>query len=304
MKILITGGAGYVGTTLIRELSVLHPHKELIIYDNFSGGNQFALSGLSHPQLSFVQADLLDNETLKKMLQGVGIVFHLAKVQNESHHYMEQVNHWGTVALTTAISETPSVQKVIYLSDSAVYGTGTINADSPLNPQTPFAHSIARAEAYLQTLPQNIELSIVRATNVFGKEVTMHFHSGLNKWVFQAHYNKLLKLNADGIHETSHIEVTKLANVLANLTVNKAQRAILNASEYVLSEMEIYQKLQSFIPSLEATFTSHHLRLTDHIVAQDPCFFDLYSGQNKDLDVALKDLLETLVGNSTQLANT
>jgi UDP-glucose 4-epimerase len=105
MKILITGGAGYIGTELTYEL-MKHADRidEIIIYDNLSRGNYnlfIGLSKLPEGKVRFIQGDLLDTRKLRKALKGVDVVYHLAaKVStpfaDQNPHLFEQINHWGT----------------------------------------------------------------------------------------------------------------------------------------------------------------------------------------------------------------
>src|SRR5574339_285303 len=110
MKVLVTGGAGYIGTELVHLLLANPEDEQIIIYDNLSRPNYNAFLGtrLANPaKVSFVKGELLDSRALRKVLKGVDAVYHLAaKVSTpfataEAHSY-EQVNHWGTAELVYA----------------------------------------------------------------------------------------------------------------------------------------------------------------------------------------------------------
>src|SRR5436190_23441056 len=129
MKVLVTGGAGYIGTELVAQL-IAHPDVEkVIIYDNLSRLNYNVFLGLrlqKHYKISFVKGELLDTRALRKVLKGVDVVYHLAaKVTtpfaNVDAHVYEQVNHWGTAELVYAIEES-NVKRVIYTSSTCVNG--------------------------------------------------------------------------------------------------------------------------------------------------------------------------------------
>jgi UDP-glucose 4-epimerase len=118
MRILITGGAGYIGTELTYELSKRNEVSEIIIYDNLSRGNYNLFIGQTKlNKVKFVQGDLLDTRKLKKNLKDVDVVIHLAAVvttpfSDQNPHLFEQVNHWGTAELVYAIEES-KVKKFI-----------------------------------------------------------------------------------------------------------------------------------------------------------------------------------------------
>ena len=80
MKVLITGGAGYLGTELVKKLVKIPKIKEIIVYDNLSKGgyNFFLCTCIGGDNIRFVQGDILDTRKLKKELQGVDVVFNLA----------------------------------------------------------------------------------------------------------------------------------------------------------------------------------------------------------------------------------
>ena len=80
MNILITGGAGYIGTELAYELEKNPEVKQIIIYDNLSRGNinLFIGSRKLSRKIKFVQGDILDTRLLKQTLKGVDVVYHLA----------------------------------------------------------------------------------------------------------------------------------------------------------------------------------------------------------------------------------
>ena len=154
MKILITGGAGYIGTELVYELNKNPEVKEIVVYDNLSRGNinLFIGSNKLSNKIKFIQGDILDTRLLRESLKGVDVVYHLAaKVTtpfaDQNAHFFEQVNHWGTAELTYAIEES-EVKKFIYTSSASVYGASSQEADEQTfpNPKTFYGISKLRGE--------------------------------------------------------------------------------------------------------------------------------------------------------------
>ena len=81
MKILVTGGAGYLGTQLLKILETNPAVDEVLVYDNLSTGNaNFFLDGQQRKlqKAQYVFGELLDSRKLKKILDGVDVVYHLA----------------------------------------------------------------------------------------------------------------------------------------------------------------------------------------------------------------------------------
>lgn len=118
MRVLVTGGAGYIGTELVRKLVKIKEIEEIIVFDNLSRGlyNIFLCQNIENDNIRFIQGDILDTRTLQKIIKQVDIVYHLAaKIPNPyaeiDPHLIEQTNHWGTAELTYAI-ETSKCKKV------------------------------------------------------------------------------------------------------------------------------------------------------------------------------------------------
>ena len=129
MKILITGGAGYIGYSIVKKLledvDQLH---SITIYDNLSRRNFsfFTEAKFHHKPVKLIHGDILDGRTLQKALEGIDCVIHLAaKVTtpfaDADAHSFDQVNHWGTAQLAYSI-EKSNVPRVIYMSSISIYG--------------------------------------------------------------------------------------------------------------------------------------------------------------------------------------
>src|SRR5436190_10406753 len=100
MKVLITGGAGYIGTELVYKLGELNEVESIIVYDNLSRGNYNLFIGhkVAPSKVQFIPGEILDSRKLRKVLKNADVVFHLAaKVTtpfaNVDGHVYEQTNH-------------------------------------------------------------------------------------------------------------------------------------------------------------------------------------------------------------------
>src|SRR5690348_12836656 len=136
MNVLITGGAGYIGTELIKLLVNNNEINKIVIYDNLSRPNFNLFLGQKfqgYHKISFVKGELLDSRGLRRVLKDIDVVYHLAaKVTtpfaNADAHVYEQVNHWGTAELVYAVEES-KVRKFIYTSSTGVYGSSEQEVD-------------------------------------------------------------------------------------------------------------------------------------------------------------------------------
>ena len=271
MKVLVTGGAGYMGTELINLLVSNEAVEKVIVYDNLSRLNYNLFLGLKlqrYPKLVFVKGELLDSRSLKKALKDIDVVFHMAaKVTtpfavSDSHAY-EQVNHWGTAELVYAVEESSSVKKFIYTSSTGVYGSSDKPADESVepNPKTFYAISKFRGEEHVRRLMNKMETYILRCGNVYGYSKSMRFDSVINKFVFEANFNKILTVQGNGKQSRSFIHVDLTAKALNNLLSSKLPSGTYNLVERSIKVFDIVDDLKQLIPELEFIFINQHLTL-------------------------------------------
>lgn len=280
MKVLVTGGAGYIGTELANWLVSNEAVEQVIIYDNLSRMNYNLFLGLKlqkHPKLVFVKGELLDSRSLRKVLKGVDVVFHLAAkvttpfAASDSHAY-EQVNHWGTAELVYAIEESSTVKKFIYTSSSGVYGSTEDAADESTqpNPTTFYAISKFRGEEHVRRLMDKIDTYIFRCGNVYGYSKSMRFDSVINKFVFEANFNKIVTIQGDGKQSRSFIHIDLLSKALNNLLRSKLPSGTYNLVERSIKVFDIVDVLKQLIPELEFIFINQHLKMHELNVKPNP----------------------------------
>jgi len=171
MKVLVTGGAGFLGSALANRL-VSDEHQVRVI-DDLSAGDRDRLD----PQVAFVGGDIRDVPKLWSLLRGVDCVYHLAARVSvpESVLYPVEynaVNVGGTVSLLTAARDA-EVKRLVFASSGAVYGeqeTQPVREDATLHPQTPYAVSKMASEQYVLAIGElwGIETVILRIFNAYG----------------------------------------------------------------------------------------------------------------------------------------
>lgn len=292
MKVLVTGGAGYIGTELV-SLLIAHPAVEkVVIYDNLSRPNYNLFLGLRHQhhsKITFVKGELLDSRALKKVLKGVDVVYHLAaKVTtpfaNADSHAYEQVNHWGTAELVYAVEDS-DVKRFIYTSSTGVYGSSKIPAheDTPPDPQTFYAASKLRGEEHVRRLIKSgkIQTFLMRLGNVYGYSKSMRFDAVINKFVFEANFNKLVTIQGDGKQSRTFIHIETLARALNNLLMADLPSDVYNIVDRNLKVIDILDVLKELIPELEFIFINQHLRLQELNVKPNPLITDTLQIRNQ-----------------------
>ncbi len=275
MKVLITGGAGYVGTKLVTTLINNPLVEEIVVYDNltrpnynlFLGNHIFQQEDKIHPRITFISGELLDSRKLKQAMQDKDVVFHLAaKVltpfATTSGHEFEQTNHWGTAELVYAIEEN-NVKKLIYMSSTSVYGASHADENSYPDPQTLYGNSKLRGEEHVRRLFDKIDAYVIRCGNVYGYNRSMRFDAVINRFMFEAHFKGRISIHGNGKQSRAFIHVAAVADVLSDLLLHQVPSGTYNLVEKNLQVLDIVDVLKQVYPDLEFIFVNQHLMLRD-----------------------------------------
>ncbi len=276
MVVLITGGAGYIGTVLTKNLVKEDSVSKIIVYDNLSRSNFNLFLGEKIPnneKIQFIQGDILDLRKLKKVLEGVDAVCHLAArvttpFANIDSHFYEQVNHWGTAELVSAIEES-DIKKFIYASSSSVYGASDEMVDEKVNPnpKTIYGMSKYRGEEQAKRLISKLSAYILRCANVYGYSRSMRFDAVINRFMFDAHFMKKITIHGNGKQYRAFIQVQLLIKVLIHLiTKNDVPKGVYNVVDKNLQILDIVDELKEIYPELEFIFINQHLQLRQMLV--------------------------------------
>ena len=176
MKILITGGAGFIGSHLCDKY-IKEGHTVLCLDNFMSGDLKNVRHLLDYRNFKLIEGDILDFDLLEKTARDVDVIFHLAAQIHVGRSYVEpqltyEVNVMGTQNVLE-VAKLYDAQKVIYASTSEVYGSAQyvpIDEKHPLSAPHPYGASKIAADrmcyAYIQTYGMNI--SILRLFNTFG----------------------------------------------------------------------------------------------------------------------------------------
>ncbi|RZT97146.1 UDP-glucose 4-epimerase [Ancylomarina subtilis] len=300
MKVLITGGAGYIGTELCIKLDKNPRVKEIIVLDNLSRGNYnlFLHSQIKPGKLKFVKAELLDSRSLDKVVKDVDVVYHLAAVNKDDeklHHLHEQVNNWGTAELTYAIEES-HVKQVIYLSSIAVYGDSDqeFTTQSIFEPNTSLGSSKRRGEQHIERIGAKIKTHILRLGEVYGYGASLNMDGLLNSYMFDSHFVGRISIQGNGNQKQSYISLNKTVEILANLLDHELAGGTYNLVDDQKSVLDLIDALKELNPDMEMVFTNNHLELPNHISKADDALMALYTSPELSFEEELEDFKKHL----------
>jgi UDP-glucose 4-epimerase len=173
-SILITGGAGFIGSHIARE--ALDRGFDVKILDNFFAGNMKTVSDISD-KVEIVKGDILDSELLKKEFKGIDFVSHQAALRSVPVSLKEPLNYNnvninGTLNVLEAARQC-DVKRVVFASSSSVYGeTESLPEKETYTPKpiSPYGITKLAGELYMQSFYKlyGLETVSLRYFNVFG----------------------------------------------------------------------------------------------------------------------------------------
>lgn len=173
-QILITGGAGYIGSRLARRI-VRDGNADVMVLDNLRRGTREALDGV-RDSIRFMEGDVRDAEVLDRCTRGVDTVFHFAAESavmsaQADPEYCYETNVTGTFRVLRAAREN-GVRRVVFSSSREVYGDAQeipVSESAALCPRNAYGSSKAAAEMCCAAFQADgLEVAIARLSNVYG----------------------------------------------------------------------------------------------------------------------------------------
>lgn len=188
MNILVTGGAGYVGSVLLPEL--VKDNHLIKCLDRFFFGSDYLSQKQFEGKIELIRDDIRWFEP--KILKDVDIVMDLAALSNDPIGALEpektyQINHLGRARVAKLCKES-GVKQYILASSASVYGQqeGTVNEDSIVNPITDYSKANRKAEEDVLKLNDiNFCVTVLRFSSVYGSSPRMRFDISVNSMVLE-----------------------------------------------------------------------------------------------------------------------
>jgi UDP-glucose 4-epimerase len=302
MRVLITGGAGFIGANLANRLAADGHHVRVL--DDLSAGDSRRLD----ERVLFTRGDVKDRPKLWTLLQGVECVFHLAArvALAESVLYPREyndVNVGGTVSVMEAMRDV-GVQRVVLASSATVYGE---QQEQPLHeemrphPLVPYAVTKIAAEYYLFTLGAlyGIETVALRIFNAYGRWQALppSYPPVIPQFVKQALSRGSLVILGDGRQQRDFVYIDDVVDaLLAAATTSGVDRRIINVGSGQAVSINDLARLVLRITARKATIISNEQQSGGirHMVADLTRAKSLLGYEPKiDLETGLRMLLKT-----------
>jgi UDP-glucose 4-epimerase len=254
MRVLVTGGAGYIGSHLVDRLLTEGHH--VVVVDNLSLGKLANIEhNLENPHFRFIKGDILDEELMEGLIEECELVYHLAAVVGVKHVLTDPLqammtNVWGTERVLRSASN--HERKVVLASSSEVYGKSTKSPlaeddDRVLGSTHIFRWCYATAKALDEYLAlayhrhRGLPAVILRYFNSYGPRLDPRgYGSVIAKFINQALNDQPITVHGDGQQTRcfTYIDDTVEGTILA-ATVEAANGEILNIAR--AEEMRILQ---------------------------------------------------------------
>ena len=179
MKLLITGGAGFIGSNFIRHIINKYPDYHITNLDKLTyAGNLDNLKDINgHPNYTFIRGDICDAKAVADAASGVDVIINFAAETHVDRSILEpgsfiQTDVYGTYVLLEAV-KAHGIKRYIQISTDEVYGSiegGSFTEESPLMPSSPYSASKAGSDMLVHSYWKTYHLPaiITRSSNNFG----------------------------------------------------------------------------------------------------------------------------------------
>jgi UDP-glucose 4-epimerase len=260
-KILITGGAGFIGSSLAKHL--LQRGFRVSILDDLSTG---LITNLPLNEVNFYQGSVLNDDLVQNLVQDHEVIFHLAargSVPRSIDEPIEtfDVNFSGTLKILEAARK--NKPHLIFSSSSSVYGANSTIPKSEyewVSPLSPYASSKLASEGAIAAYANSYDIhtTILRFFNVYGRGQRFDhpYAAVIPKWIHLAETNKAITVFGDGEQFRDFTHISIILSLLENTMSKKINSPIpINvAFGQPVTLNEIIGKLRIFYPNLQVVY--------------------------------------------------
>jgi nucleoside-diphosphate-sugar epimerase len=293
MKILVTGGAGYIGSTLVPEL--LNAGHEVCVYDSLLFGGNSMFPHFKNKNFSMIVGDIRDTEKLKEVVIGKDVVIHLAAIVGypaceKDHQVTKDVNLKATKALVDMLDEN---QVILFGSTGSNYGKveGVCTEESPLNPLSLYGETKTEAEQYIMS---NSKAVAYRFATAFGLSPRLRLDLLVNDFTTKAIRDKYIVVYESHFMRTFiHVYDIARSFMFALENLDKMIGNVYNVGSDKMnhSKKEVCEKIQNVTPYfLHLADIGEDADKRDYVVSYDK-ISELGFETTIDLDSGVRELV-------------
>lgn len=254
-RILVTGGAGYIGSVLTEKL--LKRGYTVVVLDNFTYTDMGIRHLLDHPNLTVIQGDIRNRETVRESVNGVEFVIHLAAVANdpsgELNPELTRSTNYGAYPLILEEAKRAGVRRFVNASTFGVYGIKSepnVTEDLPLEPLKEYSICKAESEEITERFnSSDFVTTSIRCATVCGWSPRMRFDLIVNTLTFHALlYKKITVFGGDQQRPQIHIQdITDYFTELLTAPAHLISGEVFNAGGQNASILEIAETIRAVL---------------------------------------------------------
>ncbi|MBI3548545.1 MAG: NAD(P)-dependent oxidoreductase [Elusimicrobia bacterium] len=257
MKVLVTGGAGYIGSVLVPTL--LEQGHEVVVLDNFMYGQTSLLDCCHHPKLTIVRGDTRERKLLETHMKGADYIIPLACLTGAPlcDKYPSEAQGIIVDAVKLILELRKPGQRILYPTTNSGYGIGQdgihCTEDTPLRPISVYGRLKSEAEAILLKAGDAVTFRLATA---FGVSPRMRLDLLVNDFTYRAVNDRFVVLfEAD--FKRNYIHVRDIAraftHAMANFDKMKGQAYNVGLSDANLSKRELCEQIRKHVPDFYFT---------------------------------------------------
>lgn len=258
-QILVTGGAGYLGSILVPML--LKENYDVNVLDRFYFGRSSLAKVQNHPNFQITDLDIFHHENIPNLFKNVQTVVHLASISNDPSGDLDpnltiQTNFLATISLARR-AKAEKVKQFVFISSCSVYGAGEnkiLDEQSPVGPVTLYALSKLQCENELLPIADDeFSITALRFATLFGYSPRMRFDLAVNTMAKRALQNKNIFVNGDGEQYRPFLHVKDAARSILQMIKSDyslINKQIFNVGNKKLNFMikDLAQEIVSYFP--------------------------------------------------------
>lgn len=298
MKVLITGGAGYIGSILTPLL--LEKKFSVTVIDNLSYGQTSLLECFGHPSFRFVKGDVTNEALMKELIVSHDVIIPLAAIVGapacDAKPAIAKLINYDAVDFV--LQESSQEQLILFPNTNSGYGIGSdsdfCTEESPLNPVSLYGKLKVEIEKRLLDSGRAV---CFRLATVFGVSPRMRLDLLVNDFTYRAYTDRSLVLFEEHFRR-NYIHVRDVANAflfgIKNFGMMKGEAYNVGLSSANLTKRQLAEKIKEYIPLLyiHSAPIGEDPDKRDYIVSNEK-FESLGWEPHKSLDDGIKELISS-----------
>ena len=247
--ILITGGAGFIGSYLVEELLIHNPSKIIILDNLIRGSYQNMQNFIGDERIQFIDGDIRETELLEKCIAGCDFVFHMAALRINACAADQEEGFSVMLKSTFDLANLcvkHKVKKVIYSSSASVYGLAqnfpTPESDNPYDNQTFYGAAKLWGEQLFRSYKfmHNLDYVALRYFNVYGPRMDTDgkYTEVMIKWLNCIYENRSPSIFGDGTDSMDFVYVRDVATANVNALISDVTDEVFNIGNQVETNLK------------------------------------------------------------------